>query len=94
MKKLIALFAVSAVVSTSASAAIALSGTASVSYDDNGTAPSGTSYDADLSVVGTAGTTTVTIGMDVEGRNATITGADMATTIGPVTIAADMLDEV
>ena len=94
MKKLIALFAVSAVVSTSASAAIALSGTASVSYDDNGTAPSGTSYDADLSVVGTAGSTTVTIGMDVEGRNATITGADMATTIGPVTIAADMHDEL
>jgi hypothetical protein len=94
MKKLIALFAVSAVVSTSASAAIALSGTASVSYDDNGTAPSGTSYDADLSVVGTAGTTTVTVGMDVEGRYATITGADMATTIGPVTIAADMHDEL
>ena len=94
MKKLIALFAVSAVASTQAIAAIALSGTASVSYDDNGTAPSGTSYDADLSVVGTAGTTTVTIGMDVEGRYATITGADMATTIGPVTIAADMHDEL
>ena len=94
MKKLIALFAVSAVASTSAMAAIALSGTASVSYDDNGTAPSGTSYDADLSIVGTAGTTTVTIGMDVEGRYATITGADMATTIGPVTIAADMHDEL
>jgi len=93
MKKLIALFAVTTVVSTSAMAAIALSGTASVSYDDNGTAPSGTSYDADLSVVGTAGTTTVTIGMDVNGANAAITGADMATTIGPVTIAADMHDE-
>ena len=94
MKKLIALFAVTTVVSTSAMAAIALSGTASVSYDDNGTAPSGTSYDADLSVVGTAGTTTVTIGMDVNGANAAITGADMATTIGPVTIAADMFNEV
>ena len=94
MKKLIALFAVTTVVSTSAMAAIALSGTASVSYDDNGTAPSGTSYDADLSVVGTAGTTTVTIGMDVEGRYAAITGADMSTTIGPVTIAADMHNEV
>jgi len=93
MKKLIALFAVTTVVSTSAMAAIALSGTASVSYDDNGTAPSGTSYDADLSVVGTAGTTTVTIGMDVNGANAAITGADMATTIGPVTIAADMFNE-
>jgi hypothetical protein len=94
MKKLIALFAVSAVASTSAVAAIALSGTASVSYDDNGTKASSTSYDADLSVVGTAGTTTVTIGMDVNGANAAITGADMATTVGPVTIAADMFDEV
>ena len=100
MKKLIALFAVSAVVSTSASAAIALSGTASVSYDDNGTAASATSYDADLSVVGTAGTTTVTIGMDVNGGGtaatnvAAITGVDMATTVGPVTIAADMFNEV
>ena len=99
MKKLIALFAVSAVASTSAVAGIALSGTSSVSYDDNGTAPSETSYDADLSFVGTAGTTTVTIGMDVDGSSATsdassITAASMATTIGPVTVVADMLDEV
>ena len=99
MKKLIALFAVSAVASTSAMAAVAISGTASVSYDDNGTAASATSYDADLSIVGTAGATTVTIGMDVDGSAAandysTITAASMATTIGPVTIAADMLDEV
>ena len=94
MKKLIALFAVSAMASTSAMSAIALSGAASVSYDDNGSKASATTYDADLSVVGTAGTTTVTIGMDVEGRYATITGADMATTIGPVTIAADMHDEL
>jgi hypothetical protein len=93
MKKLIALFAVSAVASTSAVAAIALSGTASVSYDDNGTAASATSYDADLSIVGTAGTTTVTIGMDVDGINPATTGVDMATTIGPVTIAADMFNE-
>ena len=93
MKKLIALFAVSAVASTSAVAAIALSGTASVSYDDNGVAPSATSYDADLSVVGTAGTTVTTIGMDVNGTTAAITAATMATTIGPVTITADMLDE-
>ena len=98
MKKLIALFAVSAVASTSAVAAIALSGTASVSYDDNGSGSaaanaSATSYDADISVVGTTGTTTVTVGMDVNGANAAITGADMSTTIGPVTIAADMHDE-
>jgi hypothetical protein len=93
MKKLIALFAVSAVASTSAVAAIALSGTASVSYDDNGSSASSTSYDADLSIVGTAGTTTVTIGMDVDGINPATTGVDMATTIGPVTIAADMFNE-
>ena len=99
MKKLIALFAVSAVASTSAMAAVAISGTASVSYDDNGALASATTYDADLSFVGTAGATTVTIGMDVDGSAAandysTITAASMATTIGPVTIAADMLDEV
>ena len=100
MKKLIALFAVSAVASTSAVAGIALSGSASVSYDDNGTMTSATKYDADISMVGTAGTTTVTIGMDVNGGTSTatnyaaITGADMSTKIGPVTIAADMFDEV
>ena len=92
MKKLIALFAVSAVASTSAVAAIAISGAASVSYDDNGSSASATSYDADLSFVGTTGGTTVTIGMDVDSA-ASITGVDMATTIGPVTIAADMFNE-
>jgi hypothetical protein len=105
MKKLIALFAASTVASTAAVAGIALSGTASVSYDDNGSGAAAanasvTKYDADISVVGTTGTTTVTIGMDVNGggtaatNNAAITGADMTTTIGPVTIAADMHDEV
>jgi len=99
MKKLIALFAVSAVASTSAVAGIALSGVASVSYDDNGASPSATTYDADLSFVGTAGTTTVTIGMDVDGSSATsdhstITAASMSTSIGPVTVVADMLDEI
>jgi hypothetical protein len=105
MKKLIALFAVSAVASTSAVAAIALSGTASVSYDDNGSSPSATSYDADLLFTGTAGTTTVTVGMDVDGSGGVntagsmtsgamgMTSATMATTIGPVTIAADMFNE-
>jgi len=70
---------------------IALSGTASVEYDDNGSAASATTYDADLYIVGTAGATTVTIGMDVD-AGATITGVDMATEVGPVTIAADMHD--
>jgi hypothetical protein len=103
MKKLIALFAVSTVASTSAVAGIALSGSASVSYDDNGTMTSATTYDADISLVGTTGTTTVTIGMDVDGggtadgttnNDVTVTGVDMSTKIGPVTIAADMFDEI
>jgi hypothetical protein len=99
MKKLIALFAVSAVASTSAMAAVAISGTASVSYDDNGSAASATTYDADLSIVGTSGSTTVTVGMDVDqsdavaGGSPAITGATMATTIGPVTVTADMFNE-
>ncbi len=89
MKKLIALFAVSSM-ATGAVAGVALSGTASVSYDDNGTAASGTSYDADLSIVGTAGGTTLTAGYDMEGGSLATTGVDLATTIGPMTIAADM----
>jgi len=94
MKKLIALFAVSAVASTSAVAGIALSGSASVSYDDNGTAASATTYDADLLVTGTAGSTTVTIGADVDGTEFATSSASMSTTIGPVTVVADMHDEV
>ena len=90
MKKLIALFATSAVASGSAMGAIALSGTASVSYDDNGSSASTTSYDADLSIVGTAGSTTLTAGYDMEGGSLSTTGVDLATTIGPMTIAADM----
>jgi len=104
MKKLIALFAVSAVASTSAVAGVALSGSASVSYDDNGSAASGTSYDADLSFVGTNGGTSITIGMDVDGSGGTntgtltsgsmgLTGVDLSTKIGPVTVTADMFNE-
>ena len=105
MKKLIALFAVSTVASTSAVAGIALSGSASVSYDDNGiyahlqlhtmlTISCGWYYWYG---------TTVTIGMDVDGggtadgttnNDVTVTGVDMSTKIGPVTIAADMFDEI
>ena len=92
MKKLIALFAVSTMASTAAVAGVALSGAASVSYDDNGTKASATTYDADLSFVGTTGTTTVTIGMDVDSATANITGVDMATKIGPISIAADMFN--
>ena len=92
MKKLIALFAVTTLASTGALASVALSGAASVSYDDNGSAASATTYDADLSVVGTGGGTTMTISADVDaGWN--MTGVDLATKIGPVTIAADMFNE-
>ena len=94
MKKLIALFAVTSMASTAAVAGIALSGTASVSYDDNGSTASTTSYDADLKVVGTVGTSTLTYGMDIDGANPATTSAVLATTIGPVTVSADMFNEV
>jgi len=100
MKKLIALFATTAVASGSAMGAVALSGTASVSYDDNGSSPSATTYDADLSIVGTAGATTYTTSFDIDGNTdshasdqVSLTGATLATTIGPITISADMYDE-
>ena len=105
MKKLIALFATTAVASGSAMGAIALSGSASVSYDDNGSSASATTYDADLTIVGTAGSTTYTTSMDIDGgtdgsasttvnnNDISLTAATLATTIGPVTISADMYDE-
>jgi len=91
MKKLIALFAVTTLASTSAIAGVALSGSASVTYDDQGSSASATSYDADLSFVGTNGGTTLTVGMDVD-AGASVTGVDLSTEIGPVTIAADMFN--
>jgi hypothetical protein len=96
MKKLIALFATTAVASGSAMGAIALSGSASVSYDDNGSAASATTYDADLVLTGTAGATTYTHSMDIDGgttRTVGVTGSSLATTIGPITVTADMYDE-
>ena len=92
MKKLIALFATTAVASGSAMGAIALSGAASVSYDDNGSAASATSYDADLTITGTAGATTFTSSMDIDAA-ATVTGTSMSTSIGPLSISADMFNE-
>ena len=105
MKKLIALFAVSAVASTSAMAGIALSGVASVSYDDNGDATgtagaSVTTYDADITLTGTAGTTTYVSSWDIDGGSTdgvntgiALTSSSMTTTVGPLTITADMHDE-
>jgi len=94
MKKLIALFATTAVASTAAVGSVALSGSASVTYDDNGTGASSTSYDADMTIVGTAGGTTLTASYDMDGSSLATTAVDLSTTIGPVTIAADMFDEV
>jgi len=94
MKKLIALFAVTTLASTGALASVALSGSASVSYDDNGSAAAATTYDADMTIVGTGGGTTLTASYDMEGTSLATTAVDLSTTIGPVTIAADMFDEV
>ena len=94
MKKLIALFAVSAVASTSAIAGVALSGSASVSYDDNGSAKSATKYDADMVITGTAGSTTLTAGYDMEGTALSTTSTSLSTKIGPITVTADMHDEL
>ena len=99
MKKLIALFAVTTLASTSAIAAVALSGGASVSYDDNGSGASATTYDADIALVGTAGSTTVNLGWDVDGgatqggASPSLTAASMSTKIGPLTVTADMYNE-
>jgi len=94
MKKLIALFAASTVASTAAVAGVALSGTASVSYDDNGSAASATTYDADMTVTGTSGGTTLTASYDMEGTKLATTAATLATTVGMLTISADMFNEV
>ena len=94
MKKLIALFAVTTMASTAAVAGVALSGAASVTYDDNGTAASATTYDADLTIVGTGGSSTLTAKYDMDGTALNTTAVDLATTIGPVTVKADMHDEV
>jgi len=93
MKKLIALFAASTVASTTAVAGVALSGSASVSYDDNGSAASSTTYDADMTVTGTSGGTTLTASYDMEGTSLATTAATLATTVGMLTISADMFNE-
>ena len=94
MKKLIALTASAVLASSAAIADIALTGSASVSYDDNGSSASATTYDADITITGTAGDTTLTASYDMEGSKLATTAVDMSTTIGPVTIDVDMFDEV
>ena len=93
MKKLIALFAVTTLASTTAMAGIALSGAASVSYSDEGTAASDLSSAATLTIAGTAGATTVTGVYSMEGASLATDSLSMSTTVGPLTIVADMHDE-
>ena len=101
MKKLISLFAVTTMASTSAIAAVALGGSASVAYDDNGSTggdvskngASVTTYDADITLTGTAGATTVNLGWDVDGTNPTLNIGSMTTTVGPLSVAVDFYDE-
>jgi hypothetical protein len=90
MRKLIALFTIAILASTSAIASVALSGSASVSYDDNGTSASATTYDADLTITGTAGDSTLTSSYDMVGASPITTAVDLSTTIGPITVTADM----
>ena len=92
MKKLIALFATSTLASTAAVAGVALSGTATITYDDNGSSASATTYDADIKIVGTSGGSTLTAVYGLEGADIATESVDLATTIGPVTIAADMFN--
>ena len=93
MKKLIALFAVSTLASTAAVAGVALSGSASVGYDDGGSGASSTSSAATLNVTGTAGSTTVTAGFSLEGATIETDSVTMTSSIGPITITADLHDE-
>jgi len=101
MKKLISLFAVTTMASTGAMAAVALGGSASVSYDDNGSTggavskdgASTTTYDADITLTGTTGATTVNLGWDVDGKNPTLNIGSMSSTVGPLSIAVDFYDE-
>jgi hypothetical protein len=101
MKKLISLFAVTTMASTGAMAAVALGGSASVAYDDNGSTggavskngASTTTYDADITLTGTAGATTVNLGWDVDGSTPSLNVGSMTSTVGPLTIAVDFYNE-
>jgi len=93
MKKLIALLAVSTLASTSAIAGVALSGSASVSYDDSAATAARVSSAATLTVTGTAGGTTVAAGFSLEGASIVTDSVTMSTAIGPLTISADLHDE-
>ncbi|MCS5592576.1 MAG: hypothetical protein NZ775_08645 [Gammaproteobacteria bacterium] len=91
MKKLIALAAVTAMASSTAMAAVSLSGSASVTYDDNGTADSATTYSSTLTVAGSSGATSASATINLLDGSAG--SASLTTSIGPVTITADMTND-
>ena len=93
MKKLIALFAVTTLASMTAVAGVALSGGASVSYDDSKATADRVSSTADLKVTGTAGATTVAASFSLEGNTIGTDSVTMTSAIGPLTVVADLYDE-
>jgi len=94
MKKIIALTAAAVMASSAAMADVAISGVASVTYDDNGTAASATTSAATLTVTGTAGTTTVVAAFGIEDATIVTDSVTMTSALGPITITADLHDEV
>ena len=88
MKKLIALTAASVMASSAAVAAVSLSGSASVTYDDNGTAASTTTSAASLTIAGSNGGTSASATLNLLTGN--MSDVSMSTSIGPVTVSADL----
>jgi len=87
--------------SSTAMAGVALTGAASVTYDDMGTADSVTSYAASLTIAGTSGATSFSATINLldgsdagtNNANASVTDVSMSTSIGPVSIAVDMTND-
>jgi len=88
MKKLIALTAAAVMTSSVAIADVALSGTASISFDDNGTAANTTSSAASLTIAGSNGGTSASAELNLV--TGVMTAGTFATSIGPVGVSAAM----
>ena len=88
MKKLMALTAAAVMTSTAAMADVALSGAASVTFNDNGTAANTTSSAATLTITGSNGGTAAAATLDLIGGG--MTAGNFTTSIGPVGVSAAM----
>jgi hypothetical protein len=86
MKKLIALSAVALMASSAAIATVSLTGSASVTFDDNGTATNTTTGAASVTISGSNGGSSASASLNL--LTGAMTGAEMSTTIGPVAVAA------